>query len=155
MPLSKERSSSLRRDGAGKKIVMVGILLFVAIPALRRCDVTTMTFDFGALSTDVVRSAIGRVGADPPIVDRRDRTFTDYGWFHPDPDIVISTGRYKSSSVYVNASCRTRGATLPLGPCCRAIPIPIVRSWRSSTSRLAAKHAGQSCAATRRASTDE
>jgi len=55
MPLSNERSSSLRRDGAGKKIVMVGILLFVAIPALRRYDVITMTFDFGALSMDVVR----------------------------------------------------------------------------------------------------
>ena len=103
MPLSKESSSSLRRDGAGKKIVMVGILLFVAIPALHRYDVTTMTFDFGALSTDVVRSAIGRVGADPPIVDRRDLTFTDYGWFHPDPDVAISTGRYKSSAVYVDA----------------------------------------------------
>ena len=37
------------------------------------------------------------------IIDRRDLTFTNFGWFHPNPEIAIGTGRFKSSAVYADA----------------------------------------------------
>ncbi len=44
-----------------------------------------------------------KLGEDALIVDRLDLIFTDFGWFHPNPNVAISTGWYKSSAVYVNA----------------------------------------------------
>ena len=35
------------------------------------------------------------------IIDRRD--LTNFGWFHPNPEFAIGTGRFKSSAVYADA----------------------------------------------------
>ncbi|KAL3823050.1 hypothetical protein ACHAXA_005238 [Cyclostephanos tholiformis] len=85
---------------------MVGIVLVATILVVAICQICQI-FNSGYIGTEFRTAfAIGRReggGPEPIIIDRRDLTFTDFGWFHPDPEIAISTGRFKSSAVYVDA----------------------------------------------------
>lgn len=102
-------SKQLGVSGNGK-LAMGGIVIVFAMIFVVRKSVIMSAIIMSRTLLSSSPSRIARifdtVGGGVGDIDRRDLTFTNFGWFHPDPELAIKTGRFKSSAVYADAVVR-------------------------------------------------